>query len=171
MRCVRCDSERLFQFEAAAAPRERPGPEELPSVCRSCGLISVGGKELRLPAEIEQAAKTLAEAAQEAASNGRSEMEAMDPTAAIEGYMSKFYQRAYLDGFVRCLAFFRHNAKEGRIRRMRELWGEGKPVGGSTSSDGMLSGMMWPMEAYTEFEQLLHLSVAPGESDVPSTSN
>lgn len=174
MSCPRCGSERLFQFESARAPLPRPGASELPLVCRDCGLITIGGNPIDLPAKIEKAARDLAGSMDAAGRDARLELEAT-PEKRIEGYMAKFYQAAYLDGFFRALAFFRHNAKEGRIVRMRELW---KKIGETPEwrkrGRGVGPGeviLIADESAYTEFVQLLHLNAAPETSNATRSAN
>ena len=168
MNCPRCQSTRIYQFEAAPAAQERPTPSELPAVCRDCGQITIGGKPARFPENLEKATLSLAEAEAKAAETAGEELEEVD---RVEVYMKNFYRAAYLDGFFRALAFFRHNAKEGRLVRLRKLWEEGMGTGGSTETHGMVDGKLWPREGYTEFEQLLYLNAVPGESDAKSHSN
>lgn len=173
MSCPRCKSEDLFCFEVGQTPSP-PDPESLPVVCRACGAIMVSGEAIDLPEVLAKPIRDLAESSAAYGKKAREELEELaqaDPEARIEGYMANFYRAAYLDGFFRALLFLRHNAREGRVIRLRKLWEKGKKIGGSTESDGMLDGMMWPRDAYTEFEQLLHLSVVPGDPNAKSHEN
>lgn len=161
MTCSRCDSARLFQFEASkgAVP-----VAALPLVCRDCGLITVGGQAISFPPEFEQQAKDLAEAAAEV---GKEETEALlaAPDQRIEGFVANVYRRGYLDGFWRSLLFWRHNGKEGRLRRVRELWNQHAPLAQVAGSLRLAIDL--PKAAYDELRQLLEL----GEHHGPRSAN
>ena len=142
---------------------------ESPSVCRNCGLITVDGKVVSLPEELEKAARGMALAQDEATKKSRAELEDC-PDDRVEQYMAKFFKVAYLEGFFRALAFFRHENKGGRMVRLRELWSTGVMTshirpGGQRPN---LRGLMMEEAAYTEFEKLLNLSAIPGEPDARS---
>ena len=170
MICSRCNSERSYQFEATEVARSRPAKEDLPLVCRDCGLITINGQSVVLPPELEKAARGLAAAQDEAIKRARSELRDVDADR-VDQYMSKFYKTAYLEGFFRALAFFRHDAKEGRLVRLRELWEKGTLTSDIKPGRETRRGIMMGEAAYTEFEQLLHLSAAPGDPDAKSHSN
>lgn len=165
MTCSRCGSDRLYQFEASKRARARPVAAQLPLVCRNCGLITVDGVPVNLPEKLEEQAKEMAEQAELSAKQAREELE-KDPDQMIETYMANHYRSAYMDGFFRALAFFSHEGKEGRIRRLRTLWKSGFPV-----EDIELCGMMMAPDAYTEFEQLLYLGVKMEAPSGESASN
>lgn len=164
--CSRCGGARLYQFQPSGPVKEA----RLPLVCRTCGLITVDGTPVNLPAELEQQAVSLADAASKSAEEAAAELEqqpALTEEARLRQYMDRFYSKAYLDGFFRALAFFRHHAKEGRVRRLRELWRGARVDIPRGSSDVMVR---MDGDLYTEFEQLLHLS-AKGPGDVTSSSH
>jgi hypothetical protein len=166
MTCARCGSDRLYQFQPSGPLKEA----KLPCVCRACGQITVGGEVVHFPDELEQQTVTLAEAASRSAEQAASELEqepALTERERLEGYMANFYSKAYLDGFFRAGGFFRHEQKEGRLRRLRELWYQAR-LDSSRGSSGVVVRM--DGDAYTEFVQLLHLSVA-GKKHAPSSSN
>lgn len=171
MICPRCNSERSYQFEASPSERKRPTPTELPDVCRDCGLISIGGMPVELPPELEKAARGMAEAQAAEVPRATEELNEISEAEWVEVYMSKFFRTAYLEGFFRALAFFRHDAKDGRMIRLRKLW-----EGGALTSDirpgrETRRGIMMGEAAYTEFEQLLNLSAAPGDPNAQSHPN
>lgn len=163
MTCERCGSERSYQFEASPAAQPRPEAAELPLVCRDCGLITIGGVAVSLPEKLEHAARGLAEAQAEEAAKASEEIEGVD---RVELYMQNFFKAAYLEGFFRALAFFRHNVKEGRLVRLRELWKDGVPMTSQVAELGDVTGRIFQSEAYTEFERLLQ----PHKGD-PNGSN
>ena len=165
MTCSRCGSDRLYQFQPSG-----PAEATLPQVCRSCGQITVAGAPVSFPPELEQQTVTLAEAAAESAEAAATRLEEepeLTERARLEGYMTNFYSKAYLDGFFRALTFFRHNAKGGRLHRLRTLWRGARVDIPRGSSDVVvrIDG-----DAYTEFDQLLHLN-AIGNEDAPSPTN
>jgi hypothetical protein len=155
--CSRCGSDRLFQFEGDKTGARLAAI--LPLVCRSCGLITVGGNVVHFPSEIEDQAKALAARAEEAAIAGGAELKQdLDEGKRVNGFLKKFYEQAFLAGFFRAHAFFRHEAKEGRLRRLRELFRLIKA-----------NGVKFPEEDpwYSEFRQLLEL----GDHDGARPSN
>lgn len=154
MACGRCGSARLYQFEAAREVKSKP--TDLPLVCRDCGLITVGGRAIDFPPELEEQAKSLAAASAEAGVAAAEELVA-DPGQRLEGFLAGLYRKGYLDGFFRALLFFRHNAKEGRLVRLRAIWKTAFRI--TETSDGSpVVIYMRPVE-YAEFNKLLTLSV------------
>jgi len=154
--CTRCGSDRLFQFQAnPVASKRAVNPGLFPLVCRSCGQITVNGEPLVVPESFEKQAQDLAEAAAEAGKQAVDEL-AADPNARVEKYFAKVYRDAYLDGFVRCLVFYQHNAKEGKLKRLRELW---QVIGRRSSARAVLSAEA--AEAFDEFNQLMMLGPVP----------
>ena len=168
MKCSRCSSERSYQFEASPSARSRPTDSELPVMCRDCGLISIGGKPVALPEQLEQAARGMADAESLEVPKAVGEINEITEAEWVETYMSKFFRTAYLEGFFRALAFFRHDAKEGRLKRLRKLWGKLKIEG---HGEGRFVHIEFDRDTYTEFEQLIHLGSSPGNIDVPSHPN
>ena len=157
MNCVRCGSDRLFQFQAdPVASKRAVNPGLFPLVCRSCGQVTVDGKPLVFPEAFEKQAQDLAEAAAEAGKQATVEL-ASDPNTRVEKYFSKVYRDAYLDGFLRCLAFYHHNAKEGRLKRLRELWQAAmkNPIGGGVAY------ATFNVDAFEEFDKLMMLGPVP----------
>jgi hypothetical protein len=170
MNCLRCGSEDLFQFEVGQAPSP-PKAADLPCVCRGCNAIMVSGEVVDLPEVLAKPILDLAEGSKAYGAKAREELEELakaDPEARVEGYMSNFYRAAYMDGFFRALMFFRHNSREGRLIRLRELW---KKVTMSGRAEGRIVCFEMDRVSYNEFEQLLHLSAIPGESNAKSHSH
>ena len=123
MKCPLCRSEDVFQFESSVSiGAHEPG---LPMYCRHCEDVSVGGIHVPLPDTLTDPIKELAEAALGSGVESAAllkEMATADPDLRIERYMANHYRAAYLDGFFRALVFFRHNAREGRLYRVRKIW-------------------------------------------------
>lgn len=163
-RCPRCDQGDLVQFQAQrVVPADR-----LPQVCRSCSAIVVDGRLLKLPEAFEAQALEMVDASAQAATAARRELEG-DPEQRIEEYMANYYRAAYLDGFVRALAWWTHHGKEGRLKRIRELWNASVDDNCWRVESHPGRGRLMTPEAYTEIEQLLNLS--PGEPHGQSTKN
>ena len=175
MTCDRCGSKNSYQFEATPSERSRPGPDELPLVCRDCGLITIGGTAVNLPEKLEQAARGMANAEVEEVAIATEEVNEITEAVWVERYMGKFFKTAYLEGFFRAIAFFRHNVKEGRLLRLRELWEKSELTGSKASRDENGYGtydrvcIEMPEAAYTEFATLLSLTSVPGDIDAQST--
>lgn len=152
MTCPRCQSQRHFQFDAS-----KPAAD-LPLVCRDCGLLTVRGEAVQLPTSLESYAKNLAEQAAQAGQRATQEITADTKIAA---YFSNVYRNGYLDGFMRCLAYHRHNTKEGRVKRLREIWKQAAREGTS---------VRFGTEAFDEFDRLLTMGVdAPSPADADPT--
>lgn len=164
MTCKRCGSRRLYQFKPAR--KDAGGGGSFPLVCRSCGGIHVRGELIDLGAagsSIESQAKSLAEASDEAGKKAVEDLEA-DPGQMISDYFARVYQLAYLDGFMRAYAFFRHEGKEGRIRRIRTLWRDSASTSLGPSEEG-LEHCFIGRKAYDEIDQLLLLGDTDAQGD------
>lgn len=145
MSCPRCGSDRLFQFEANPDASKNL-VTDLPQVCRECGLLTVQGVALQLPSSLEDHAKQLVQAADQAGQKALQELTEADRSVKIKDYFAKTYKTGYLDGFLRCLAYHRHNNKEGKVKRLRELWQD-------ASKDA--PGVQFDPPAFDEFQRLL----------------
>jgi hypothetical protein len=124
--------------------------------------MMVDGKRLEVPESFETHAKELADAAAQAGQQAYVEIVNEGEQARVSKYFAKVYRDGYLDGFVRCLAFFRHNAREGKVKRLREIWGQIMPV--EQRQEPMTGGttlLLAPTEAFEEFDQLLTLGPVP----------
>jgi hypothetical protein len=150
--CPSCGGD-LYQFQAGAGVRAVPDAE-LPTACRRCGQIALAGKPFVFPDGFqERVASLVDDLAKQEASQARKDILA-DPQARIDAYFGRVYKRGYFDGFMRALAYFQHHAKEGRLVRLRRVWGGFKR---SPSPGGIVVEMT--KSEYTEFDQLLHLGV------------
>lgn len=171
MTCTRCGSDRLYKFEASSDVKVRPG---LPSVCQECGQISIAGEPIEMPEKLENQAVSMARMAIEAGRDTRKKLEDFNQSGndvRVEKYFSNVYQRGYLDGFFRCLAFYKHQAKEGRIKRMRELWNMGSLCGKVTAGGTQFVKRKMEIKAYTEFSKLLHICVVPEKKNAKNPSH
>jgi len=159
--CLKCGGP-LFQFEA---PASVPGIEksELPTACRRCGEIAIGGKPIPFPESFQGQVADIAEAASKEAASARAAI-VSDPNIRVERYFANVYRSGFMHGFFRALGYFQHHGKEGRLKRLREIWNV------ATHADADDSGVMISMPAtmYSEFKQLLELSVVPRETHAQS---
>jgi hypothetical protein len=151
MNCSRCGSDKHFQFEAS---KSVVATATLPLVCRDCGLITVGGAPLAFPPEIEKQAQDMAATAAEVGKETK-DLVLADPEPRVETYFANVYRRAYLDGFFRALLFWRHHGKEGRLRRVRDLWRQHRPL--AQLAEKAAISLTMPKAAYDEIRQLLEL--------------
>lgn len=114
------------------------------------------GIALGLPPELEQHARSLAEASKAIGADAAAHV-ISSPEEQIASYFARVHQRSYLDGFFRALHYFRVHRKEGRIKRLRELWNQ----------LGRLHTASWPSAVYDEFDKLLSI----GEADASSSAH
>lgn len=121
--CTSCKSTRLFQFSANADASHRTvTPQDMPVICRDCNQVTVNSQPIEPVDYAERKPEDLSAAATAAGQAARGDLLAGTVELRIEQYFAKVYREAYLDGFLRCMAFYRQNAREGRIKRLRELW-------------------------------------------------
>ena len=112
---------------------------------------------------------SMAQAAQAAGDETRVQLEAEDAKSVqIATYFERVYRRAYLDGFFRSLAFYQYNAKEGRMRRIRDLW-KSFSAWRAAKNEGVL--LRVEEQAYTEFDQLIKFSATPESQNAKNSSN
>ena len=171
--CARCGATKNFQFRAdARASKFAVDENTLPLVCRGCGLITVAGVALQFPEAFERNAMEMAEAASTAAQTAVAEIsEAASKEQGngvrLEKYFTKVYREAYLDGFLRAVAFYSHHTKEGKLKRLRELWAERNvlakhtfiesPAGESPKKVVETVSISIDSGVYEEFNQLMML--------------
>lgn len=162
MSCQRCGSDRLFRFEPGKDVRVTP--DGLPTVCRGCGQITINGVAVQFPAELESQAKTLANAAEKIGAQALEDLKG-DPDQSVKDYFNKVYKGGYLEGFFRAFLFLRHSYREGRLRRLRELWKTFVDTAETTDFGVMVVRINGAV--YAEFKQLIEL----GDPGAASSSN
>lgn len=150
--CPRCQSTKLYAFEADRTARMVKNVA-LPVVCRDCGQVLINGTTVAFPEEFELRAKTMAEAAAAAGAQAVADLRG-NPNTQIATYFSGVYRNAYLDGFWRAVMFLQHNAKEGRLVRLKQLW-HGRSVPPKTIAGRVLIEM--DETVYHEFNRLLEI--------------
>lgn len=151
--CSACGGD-LFQFEPPAAIRS-VDREAFPTACRRCGQICVEGKPLPFPPAFRQKVAGIAEEAALQAQSARQKL-LSDPAVRVEKYFDHVYRAGFVHGFVRALAWFTHNAKEGRLKRLRGLWRDT-----AKTHEAQDVHIRMRHEAFLEFDRLLERDVAP----------
>lgn len=162
MSCSACGGE-LYQF--TAPDTIKIDVDRLPAVCRTCGQITLAGVPVPLPEGFKTQAASMAVQAKEAAQGAKDALMA-DPEDRIQKYFENVYTEGYMGGFFRALAYHRHQTKEGRLVRLRELWSKGTwdyNMGGDVR-------ITMPPEVAHEFRQLLYLG-GPGGKRGTSPEN
>jgi len=167
--CPFCGSERLYQFSSAQT-EYMPEKGKLPQVCRACTSIIVNGEVVDMPESFGVMAVSMSEKAELEAKHGLQELEEIDNGTRIKRWLKNFYFSAYMDGFVRALAYWNHHGKEGRTVRLREIWRQAS-LTTTVVDPGSKNrkGIMFTEDLYNEFEQLLNMS--PGATNGKSPSN
>jgi hypothetical protein len=161
--CRACGGE-LFRFEPPASIRgvERSA---LPTACQRCGQICVDGTPLAFPPAFQEKVAGIAEESARQARLARQQL-LSDPAVRVEKYFDHVYRTGFVHGFVRALAWFTHQAKEGRLRRLRRIW----RAADRSPSTAEVEIRMSP-EAYSEFERLIELDVFARGDDAQGASN
>jgi len=144
-KCQECGGE-LYHFRSGDG---RVEGVSFPVSCRWCGRIYLHGREVNLPDVIRQSMVDLAEKSSQSSIAAE---KALTSGGKIQAWFSTVYHRGYLHGFFRSLAYFQHHAKEGRLKRLRELWHES-----SHFPDGGAEVVRFDSRSYNEFERLLQL--------------
>jgi len=165
--CPSCEGSRLYQFSATERPGA-PSESELPQVCRTCSSVIVDGVVIPLPVEFGELAVSMTSQSEVAAKVGREDLE-QSKGNRIETWLKNYFRSAYMDGFMRSLAYWNHHGKEGRLVRMRELWNGATRVANISKMEPGKTGVMFTLDEYNEFRELLKFS--PGAKNVPSTKN
>lgn len=169
--CPRCSWPSVVRFETSGrTPAARVSSDRLPAYCQNCGLIMVDGEPIQLPEVLERAARELAATQDDAVTKVRKRVE--DDPDRLGGYLRNLYRTAYMDGFFRALGFARFQQKEGRLRRLRELWR--RRMARDADSIGLRPEhvlVAFPRDLYTELGELLELGAPPGETNASDSEN
>jgi hypothetical protein len=150
--CAACGGE-LFQFTPPASIKGVCA-SLLPTACRRCGQICLEGTPLALPEALERSVAAIAE---EAARQGQLACAELvtHPNSRVEKYFDHVYRTGFVHGFLRALAWFTHQVKEGRLKRLRRLWREAVRRQESGSVDVQMTAA-----AFAEFDHLMQMDVA-----------
>lgn len=90
-------------------------------ICLGCHSLWMDGEKTPLPEDWEKKYPNVAERAREAAEKILEEAK-QDPDFRARAYFERVFKWAFSEGFTRAYAIFRHTLKEGRYKRIRELW-------------------------------------------------
>jgi hypothetical protein len=169
--CPEC-SEALYFFEPQPSLKSVVSAD-LPAACRGCHGIFLHGVRLQLPAAFEQKAVSLAVQADTAARSTRAEMD-KDPELKVASYMTELYKGAYMTGFFRAMAYFQHQAKEGRLIRLSRLWRAFVKVQPRINLRGEVENyysVRLSHAEYTEFDKLLQVRTTKESDHVQGAAN
>ena len=157
--CMECGSERLFVVEA-----EVKDPKvTLPVLCRRCGAVHRDGELIDMGAAAPVIKRQVVEVAEQVGKKALLDLE-KDPGQRIEAYFARVYGSAFLDGYLRAYAFMRHEVKEGRLARLRELW---RAHDVALEQGGGNVFLTMSQGTYSEMRDLIKL----GDPDATSPSN
>lgn len=90
-------------------------------ICLGCHCLWMDGEKTPLPEDWDKKYPNVAERAREAAEKLLNEAK-HDPEFRAKHYFERVFKWAFSEGFTRAYAIFRHKFKEGRFKRIRELW-------------------------------------------------
>jgi hypothetical protein len=144
----------LVVFEPPASMKSLDR-SRLPTACRRCGQFTIEGKRVSLDSTVQRPVEAVSEEAARRGAEARAQLLA-NPGLRIEKYFDQVYRAAFAHGVLRAAAWFAPQAKEGRLKRLRQLW---QSADWSTSV-GDVEIRMQP-EAFVEFNQLIEM---PGVS-------
>ena len=151
--CAACGGE-LFQFTPPPSIKGVRAPL-LPTACRRCGQICIEGTPLAFPAEIQQSVAAVADEAARQGQLARSGL-VTNPNVRVEKYFDHVYRTGFVHGFVRALAWFSHQMKEGRMKRLRRLWRDAERHAEAGHVELRLSAA-----AIAEIDHLMELELVP----------
>lgn len=90
-------------------------------ICMGCHCLWMDGEKTLLPQDWKKKYPTVASRAKEASEKILAQAKE-DPDFKAKKYFERVFTWAFSEGFIRAYAIFRHTFKEGRYKRIRELW-------------------------------------------------
>ena len=102
-------------------PDDDPKVDERPHYCEHCAVLWSGDKKI---VEAEGAIQEELGRVCDIALTASDDLFA-NPEQKIRDYFQKVFNWAFSVGFVRSYLHVRHYAKDGRLRRIRDLWTKG----------------------------------------------
>ena len=113
--CPDCGSPLIEVYKACRRVRT---PAQM---CTVCHTLWFNGEKTELPKDWDKRYPTVAKRAEEV--SDRIVLEALeDPAFRAKKYFERVFMWAFSEGFTRAYSIFRHNFREGRMKRIRELW-------------------------------------------------
>lgn len=110
----------------------------------------------------------MAEAQLTEVEKARTELQDSAADDRVDEFMSKFFKAAYLEGFFRAVAYFRHNARQGRLVRLREIWDRSSRSSRIRPGIPILESIQMSESDYNEFQVLLGVAY-PEDLDAKNT--
>lgn len=95
-----------------------------PFYCDNCTSLWIGGDRFTPPAEMVTQFENVVALAEGAGKETAKEL-IENPTERIQKYFERVFRWAFSEGFLRAYAMFMHTAKEGRLKRIADLWDKG----------------------------------------------
>ena len=96
----------------------------IPAYCETCRALWIDGKKIDLPKEALKEIKSVSDQAKEASEKASEEIH-RDPKVRVRKYFEGVFNWAFAEGFLRAYMFFKHKTREGRLKRIREIWDKG----------------------------------------------
>lgn len=95
-----------------------------PHYCAECKVLWFGEDKVELPDRMRELTPSVSDSIKEASQKAAEDLQ-NDPHSRVQHYFENVFKWAFTEGFVRAYAYFRHKFKEGRLKRIRELWAAG----------------------------------------------
>lgn len=92
-----------------------------PVLCTVCDALWIDEVKVTLPANWEQAIPSVMEMAQRRADEELAKAKE-DNDFRAKAYFERVFYHAFTEGFLRAFAYFKHKYKDGRLKRIRDLW-------------------------------------------------
>jgi hypothetical protein len=122
-------------------------------MCTTCHTLWFNGEKTELPDDWDRKYPNVAKRAEEVSEE--IVFEALkDPSFKARKYFERVFMWAFSEGFTRAYAIFRQNFREGRMKRIRALWG--KAIVQQVDWDEAMIRGLSPMEA-KELSRLINL--------------
>lgn len=117
--CPECGSPLIEIYKACRRIRT---PAQM---CTVCHKLWFNGEKTELPDDWDRRYPNVAKRAEEV--SDQIVLEALDdPSFRARKYFERVFMWAFSEGFTRAYAIFRHNFREGRMKRIREIWKKAK---------------------------------------------
>ena len=98
---------------------------DLPAYCDQCEVLWIDGQKIDPSEEFKRQIKKVSECEDDAAETMKNELLA-NPEERIKRYFVRVFNWAFSEGFVRSYMYIRFTMKEGRMKRIAELWEKGR---------------------------------------------
>lgn len=96
----------------------------LPAYCTQCEVLWIDGEKTVPTKDFQAQFKNVLELSKEAGEKTKDEI-LQNPEIRIQKYFERVFRWAFAEGFMRAYIFIKYKMKEGRLKRMREIWDNG----------------------------------------------